>query len=143
VIWGTLMVIPIEESIIYVRPLYLRGAGGRIPELRRVVIAHQDQIVMERTLEEGLAKLFGGDGRAPAPTEQQTQKPEAAPRASPAPAAASTVSPEMSQVVKEAREHYDRAVEAQRAGDWAKYGEELRLLGQTLDTLRGTSGAAR
>ena len=40
VIWGTLMVIPIEESLIYVRPLYLRGEGGRIPELRRVIVAH-------------------------------------------------------------------------------------------------------
>jgi uncharacterized membrane protein (UPF0182 family) len=43
VLWGTLMVIPIEESLIYVRPLYLRGAGGRIPELRRVVVAYQNR----------------------------------------------------------------------------------------------------
>jgi uncharacterized membrane protein (UPF0182 family) len=48
---------------------------------------------------------------------------------------------QVSPLVAEARDHYDRAVEAQRAGDWAKYGEELRLLGQTLDKLRGTSGA--
>ena len=60
VIWGTLMVIPIEESLIYVRPLYLRGAGGRIPELTRVIVAYQNQIVMERTLEAALARLFGG-----------------------------------------------------------------------------------
>ena len=48
VIWGTLMVIPIEESLIYVRPLYLRASGGRIPELTRVIVAYQNQIVMER-----------------------------------------------------------------------------------------------
>ena len=63
VTWGTLMVIPIEESLIYVRPLYLRGAGGRIPELTRVIVAYQDQIVMEETLEAALARLFGGSGR--------------------------------------------------------------------------------
>ena len=51
VIWGTLMVIPIEESLIYVRPLYLRAQGGRIPELTRVIVAYEDQIVMEPTLE--------------------------------------------------------------------------------------------
>jgi uncharacterized membrane protein (UPF0182 family) len=56
VTWGTLMVIPIEESLIYVRPLYLRGAGGRIPELTRVVVVYQDQIVMEQTLEGALAR---------------------------------------------------------------------------------------
>ncbi|MBM3819424.1 MAG: UPF0182 family protein, partial [Acidimicrobiia bacterium] len=54
VIWGTLMVIPIEESLIYVRPLYLRASGGRIPELTRVIVAYQNQIVMEETLEAAL-----------------------------------------------------------------------------------------
>jgi len=39
VIWGTLMVIPIEESLVYVRPLYLRASGGRIPALNRVIVA--------------------------------------------------------------------------------------------------------
>ena len=62
VIWGTLMVIPIEESLIYVRPLYLRSAGGRIPELTRVIVAYQNQIVMEETLDEALEQLFGGPG---------------------------------------------------------------------------------
>ena len=60
VIRGNLLVIPIEESLIYVQPLYLRAEGGRIPELKRVVVAHQNQVVMEETLEAGLARLFGG-----------------------------------------------------------------------------------
>src|SRR4030095_318357 len=69
VIWGTLMVIPVEESLIYVRPLYLKAKGGRIPELTRVIVAYQNQIVMEETLEEGLARIFRGRraGSAPAP----------------------------------------------------------------------------
>ncbi len=41
VIQGTLLVIPIEESLIYVRPLYLRSQGGKIPELKRVIVAYQ------------------------------------------------------------------------------------------------------
>src|SRR5690349_25027519 len=44
VIQGTLMVIPIEQSLIYVRPLYLRAQAGRIPELRRVIVAYQNPI---------------------------------------------------------------------------------------------------
>jgi uncharacterized protein len=59
VIQGTLLVIPIEESLLYIRPLYLRAQGGRIPELKRVIVAHQNAIVMEETLEEGLDRLFG------------------------------------------------------------------------------------
>src|SRR5256885_8642455 len=64
VIRGHLLVIPIEESLIYVQPLYLRAEGGRIPEMKRVVVAHENQVVMEETLEAGLTRLFGGGGGA-------------------------------------------------------------------------------
>ena len=60
VIQGTLLVIPIEESLIYIRPLYLRADGGLIPELKRVIVAYQNQIVMEETLERALDRLFPG-----------------------------------------------------------------------------------
>src|SRR2546422_1838921 len=73
VIRGNLLVIPIEESLIYVQPLYLRAEGGRIPEMKRVVVAYQNQVVMEETLEAGLARLFGGPvesiAAAAAPTD--------------------------------------------------------------------------
>ena len=60
VIRGDLLVIPIEQSLLYVQPLYLQAEGGRIPELKRVVVAYQNQVVMEETLDAGLARLFGG-----------------------------------------------------------------------------------
>src|SRR4029077_18900059 len=62
VIRGELLVIPIHESLIYVQPLYLRAEGGTIPELKRVVVAHENQVAMGETLEQGLAWLFGGTG---------------------------------------------------------------------------------
>jgi uncharacterized membrane protein (UPF0182 family) len=137
VIWGTLMVIPIEESLIYVRPLYLRASGGRIPELTRVIVAYQNQIVMEETLEAGLARLFGGapeEGadevvRGPAPATPD----EGRIAASTIPAGAS---PELTALAAQARGHYDRAIEAQRNGDWTKYGDELKRLGEVLAQMR-------
>ena len=79
VIQGTLMVVPIEESLIYIRPLYLRAQAGRIPELTRVIVAYQNQIVMERTLEAGIARIFGTTpGAAPgAPSAQGAPAPSA------------------------------------------------------------------
>ena len=65
VIQGTLLVIPIEEALLYIRPLYLRSSGGRIPELRRVVVAYQNQIVMEETLDQALERLFGNNSTSP------------------------------------------------------------------------------
>jgi uncharacterized protein len=65
VIRGELMVIPIEEALIYVQPLYLRAEGGRIPELKRVIVAYENQVVMEETLDRALAVLFGVAPPAP------------------------------------------------------------------------------
>jgi uncharacterized membrane protein (UPF0182 family) len=135
VTWGTLMVIPIEESLIYVRPLYLRGSGGRIPELTRVVIVYQDQIVMEQTFEGALARLFGGAAAPRAqPSVTSTASQPGAP--SPAPTPAVATSPQLAALADEAQAHYQRAIEAQRAGDWAKYGEEIKAVGQTLERMK-------
>jgi uncharacterized membrane protein (UPF0182 family) len=131
VIQGTLMVIPIEGSLIYVRPLYLRAQAGRIPELTRVIVAHQNRIVMEPTLDLALARLFGaGAAPPPAPTSTATAKPDGT-GAVPAPAA-----PSFERLAGEARETYQRAIDAQRAGDWAKYGEEIKRLGEILERLK-------
>src|SRR3954454_2584223 len=125
VIQGTLLVIPIEESLLYIRPLYLRAAGGRIPELKRVVVAYRDSIVMEETLEAALAQLFPSTGRRPA-AAQVTAKPGAQPAEPPAAVA-------IDELVKQAQTHYQRAMQAQREGNWALYGDEIKRLGEVLD----------
>jgi uncharacterized membrane protein (UPF0182 family) len=137
VTWGTLMVIPIEESLIYVRPLYLRGAGGRIPELTRVIVVYQDQIVMEQTFEGALSRLFGGapSSRPPENTTTSTSPQPAAPVTTAA-ATAVTSPPQLATLAEEAQAHYQRAIDAQRAGDWARYGDEIRALGQALDRMK-------
>jgi uncharacterized membrane protein (UPF0182 family) len=122
-------VIPIEESLIYVMPLYLRAEGGRIPELKRVVVAHENRVVMEETLEEGLSRLFGGGG-VERPAERVATVPGAAPRTD---ARAADLS-------RRANESFRRALEAQRAGDWARYGEELRRLEEMLRQLQVVLG---
>jgi uncharacterized membrane protein (UPF0182 family) len=139
VIQGTLLVIPIEESLIYIRPLYLRAAGGRIPELKRVIVAHQNQIVMEETLEEALDRLFPG---GPASRAAQTQLAADATRTAPVPVEAgqpaAPAAPDAAALAAQARQHYDRAMEAQRAGNWALYGEEIKKLGDVLARLNKT-----
>ncbi|MBM3777560.1 MAG: UPF0182 family protein, partial [Acidimicrobiia bacterium] len=131
VIWGTLMVIPIEESLIYVRPLYLRGEGGRIPELRRVVVAYGNAIVMEDSLDSAIQRIFGGENGAPieAPAVSLTS-------AVPAPGPAADATPaSLVGLAGEAQRRYDRAIAAQRAGDWATYGEEIRALGDAIQRM--------
>ena len=143
VIRGELLVIPIEESLIYVQPIYLRAEGGNIPELKRVVVAHENRVVMGETLEEGLNALFGAGAAAQTRTAVQdsvsalaTQEPPVVGGGiAPAPPA-SAPSGAVSDLLRQAQTHYDRAIAAQRAGNWADYGREIDLLGATLRALR-------
>jgi uncharacterized membrane protein (UPF0182 family) len=146
VIQGTLMVIPIEESLIYVRPLYLRAQAGRIPELTRVIVAYQNRIVMEPTFDQAIARLFGqadrtGPPRPGASTTAGTSGTPGTPGTSgtlATPAAPAGVdAAAWNRMADEARDTYRRALEAQKAGDWAKYGEEIRRLGELLERMRG------
>jgi uncharacterized membrane protein (UPF0182 family) len=133
VIQGTLLVIPIEESLLYIRPLYLRGTGGKIPELKRVIVAYQNQIVMAESLEAAIAQLFRGTARGPVPAAG----PAGARPPAPVGAAAGAPAPgeSLEALAARAREHYQRAVQAQREGDWARYGDEIRRLGEVLDQM--------
>ncbi len=135
VIQGTLMVIPIEESLIYVRPLYLRAQAGRIPELTRVIVAYQNRIVMEPTLDLAIARLFGQTDRSAAPVQTGTAaNTTAAPPAAGSPPQAGFDAATWERLGSDARDTYQRALDAQRAGDWAKYGEEIKRLGELLET---------
>ncbi len=138
VIQGTLLVIPLEESLLYVRPLYLRAAGGKIPELKRVIVAHQNLIVMEESLDAALDRIFrkGGPARPAAA--------DAASNGAPALSAAAPLQAEepLEALAGAARQHFERAIQAQRDGDWALYGEEIRQLGAVLERMGRPAGAA-
>ncbi len=123
VIQGPLLVIPIEESLIYVRPLYLKADAGKIPELKRVIVAYENKIAMEETLEAGLAKIFGI-------ATEKTQ------RITEIPTAAMPVDASKENLLQQAVNAYDAALRSQRDGDWARYGEEIRRLGEILGKLR-------
>ena len=133
VIQGTLLVIPIEESLIYIRPLYLKAAGGSIPELKRVIVGYQNQIVMDETLDGALEQIFPGGGRRPAPSSR-TVSAGAAPGSADAPVEA--VSDDVAALAAQARTHYQRALQAQRDGNWALYGDEIRRLGEVLERMK-------
>ncbi len=123
VIQGSLLVIPVEESLIYVRPLYLKADAGKIPELKRVIVAYENKVAMEETLEAGLARIFGG---TVGQSEMQRRTP----------AETLPIGVGNENLLKQAGEAYEAALRAQRAGDWGRYGEEIRRLGEILNKLR-------
>jgi uncharacterized membrane protein (UPF0182 family) len=120
VIRGHLLVVPIENSILYVSPLYLRAETGQLPELKRVIAAYGDRVVMKETLAEALAALFK-ESMPGLPSPGTPAPPNAA---SPANLRA-----------QEALSHYDRAIARLKAGDWSGFGAELDALRPLLEEL--------
>src|SRR5215475_8207049 len=118
VIRGNLLVIPIENSILYVSPLYLRAQHGQLPELKRVIAAYNDHVVMKETLVEALSALFE-TGAAPGTPREPTATSLAAPAAQ----------------AREALDHYNQAIERLRSGDWAGFGTQLDAMRGLLEEL--------
>jgi uncharacterized membrane protein (UPF0182 family) len=117
VIHGSMLVIPIEKSLLYVQPLFLAADKAGLPELKRVIVAFGDQVVMEENLELALQRLFGAKNSIAAVTASATT-------------AVSKALP--TSLAKEAMSIYEKATNLQRQGNWAGYGEELRKLEQVL-----------
>ncbi len=116
VIRGSLLVIPIEKSLLYVQPLFLAADKAGLPELKRVIVAFGDQVVMEENLELALQRLFGGKKAVVAAAAMVTSGAKATPAT----------------LAKEALTVYEKATTLQRQGNWTGYGEELRKLEQIL-----------
>jgi len=142
VIWGTLLVIPLNESLIYVRPLYLRSSEGRIPELKRVVVAYQSRIVMAETMNQALTQIFGpaiASGLSPDRLESSATS---VIKTTPDPAAAGvtdvppTAEPTFAELLDEAIAHRDRAEKALRDGNLGLYAEEMKKVGEILDKMK-------
>ena len=125
VIRGNLLVVPIENSLLYVSPLYLRAKTGQLPELKRVIAAYGDRVVMEETLAGALAVLFKDTFLGSSPPG--------------APAGPSSAGP-LDDRAREALSHYDRAIERLKAGDWGGFGAELDALRPLLEELSQRSG---
>ncbi|WP_432406161.1 UPF0182 family membrane protein [Wukongibacter sp. M2B1] len=128
VIRGNLLIIPIENSLLYVEPIYLKAdAQDSLPEVKRVIVAYGDKIVMEETLEEGLEKIFGKEveePEIPTPTEPTIPTEEDS---------------DINQLIARANDVFERSIEAQKQGNWAEYGDlidELKGILNRLNQLR-------
>ena len=120
VIRGNLLVIPIEQSILYVEPVYLKAERGQLPELIRVVVASGDLIAMEETLAESLNTIYAGLSEEELPVTTPTTP---------------IRSDKLAELAKLAQEHYDKAQEYLKEGDWAGWGEELGKMAAVLRQL--------
>lgn len=137
VLRGNLLILPMNNSLLYVEPIYIQSedAESAIPELRRVVVGYRETdkenpyIVWGETLDDALREMFitrlGGQTDPTATTDQTLDTTEI-------PETATTVSG----LIQQANDYYSKALSAQRNGNWAEYGQNIRLLENTLKQLQ-------
>jgi uncharacterized membrane protein (UPF0182 family) len=134
VIRGNLLVLPINQSFLYVEPIYLLSEASALPELKRIVTASNSSVAMAETLDRSLVALAGGTPATPPITG--VIEPEAPEQGEGAPVATPPANPTtLDELVAAANSHLAAAEQAQRQGDWARYGQELEALRQTLAQL--------
>ncbi|WP_213818949.1 UPF0182 family protein [Garciella nitratireducens] len=122
VIRGNLLTIPIEQSILFVEPIYIQSTGedNNLPEVKRVIIAYENKITMKETLEQGLNEIFGIQEEKQQEKETDSEK---------------MMKGTNQELILQANELFKKAQEAQKQGDWGKYGEFLKELQEILNEL--------
>jgi len=120
---ANLLVIPIENSILYVTPLYLRAEYGHLPELKRVIAAYGQKVVMRETLSEALSALFAGAAAAPPP--------------------APAIETPHTGSAQEALDRYNQAMERLKSGDWAGFGAQMDAMRGVLEKLNRESNGSK
>ena len=145
VIRGNLLVIPIGKGLLFVEPLYIQAATGKIPELKRVILATSERVIMAENLGLALAELFGQDilaeaklaelaltGKGSLPTVESTETEDTS--------AVDLAGSTLEELILEANSSYSRAQDALLSGNWAAYGAELDALQELLQRMLEESG---
>jgi len=135
VIRGNLIVVPIEESFLYVEPIFLVAEDIQIPEMQRVIAATDQRVAMERTLRQSLNAVLG---------EQVVEtRDDALAQLEQAAGAAQAAAPQQVEGLERAKELIQEARQALQNGDFATFGERFDELEQELGDipLPDTTGA--
>jgi uncharacterized protein len=122
VVRGNLLVIPIENSLLYIEPVYLESTNVQKPQLKKVIAATGQNVVMEDTLDKALAALLGN--------------------ATPTAPSGTPPSGTVAQLIAQAKAHYDAAQAALKAGDFPTYATEIQKVGSILNQLAALQSAA-
>jgi len=120
VIRGNMLVIPIEESLLFIEPIYLKAEKSEMPELKRVIIAFSDNIIMEKDLEAALEKLFF-EGQSFDRQDVSTTK---------------KIDEKLKKYINKAYFHFIKSEKHLKDGNWARYGEEIKKLKKLLKIMK-------
>ncbi|MEM8860065.1 MAG: UPF0182 family protein, partial [Chloroflexota bacterium] len=136
VIRGNLIVIPLNDSFLYVEPIYLQSDNNQLPELKRVIAASGERVVMRETFDEALNALLI-DGAVPAAEIEDLPVSDTVDSSSEEPVTPveAIIDGSTAELVEQANAQFEAAQDAQQRGDWSEYGRQIEALERTLQQL--------
>jgi uncharacterized membrane protein (UPF0182 family) len=142
---GNLLVIPIADTLLYVEPFYLQSSDGasKLPELRQVAVASQDQLKAAKTFDEALSLLVPGAGprqATPAGQPAQAEPQTATKQPTPGQPPAKVGPPDIERLIRQAQQLLSDYERLTAEGKHREAGEKLDQLKQTLAELNRKRG---
>jgi uncharacterized membrane protein (UPF0182 family) len=123
-----MQLIPVDTSLLYIRPVYVQGASGsQLPAFHYVVVWYNNQTVIDTTLQGALQQLFGGKPSPPATGQTGTTTPTA-----PGGGGATTPNSTVANLLAQATKAYNDAQTALGNKDLARYQQLINQVGQLL-----------
>jgi uncharacterized membrane protein (UPF0182 family) len=129
--YGNLLTVPLDDGLLYVEPVYVRGGGLKYPLLRKVLVTYGGNTAFEDTLDQALDKVFGAESSTPRPPDSGTKPPP------------STGNATVQQALQDAQKAFDAGQEALKKGDWEAYGKAQKDLQDALQQAEDAQAAGK
>ncbi|MER6623244.1 MULTISPECIES: UPF0182 family protein [unclassified Streptomyces] len=127
--YGNLLTVPLDGGLLYVEPVYVRGGGLKYPLLRKVLVTYGGQTAFEDTLDQALAKVFGGEGTTTEPPPGEDEGTGEEEGTTPPP---TSDNPTVQEALNDAQKAFEAGQEALKKNDWEAYGKAQKDLEDAL-----------
>ncbi|WP_147566475.1 UPF0182 family protein [Clostridium tyrobutyricum] len=121
--YGDTIILPIDNSLLYIEPVYLRASGkDSIPEMKRVIVSYGDKMILSQNIDTAMQELFNynqNDNFQPDSNQKNNDD----------------LDDSKSKMLQNIKNLYNKAIDAQKNGDWSKYGDYIKQLGENIDKL--------
>ncbi|MBV4420242.1 UPF0182 family protein [Clostridium tyrobutyricum] len=121
--YGDTIILPIDNSLLYIEPVYLRASGkDSIPEMKRVIVSYGDKMILSQNIDTAMQELFNYN-------QNDNSQPDSNQKNS------NDLDDSKSKMLQNIKDLYNKAIDAQKNGDWSKYGDYIKQLGENIDKL--------
>ncbi len=133
VLRGQILVLPIDNSFLYIEPIYIQASQASMPQLKKVALAMGNRLAYADTYEQALSQLIGSLGGTQAPAQPAPQPTSGQPAGAQVSPQAAAPSPDAVRTLTEVRDHLRRYRELSAQGKWSEAGKELEAIQKLLE----------